>query len=250
MKFKKGMVAVLLLTCVCLAPSYSQVLTTASKITAPSMKLVLDAGHGGMDGGAQGADGTKEQKINLEIVKALQKEAARYGVKVILTRETEEGLMPEDAGKWTKVGDLKERRQVIEETKPDLTISIHLNSFISDTSVHGAQVFYPKEGEQALQEDSKALAEAIQDALKEELGDGADRIVLQKSGMYLFRDAKHPMILVECGFLSNPGDLGNLKTAAYQQKIAEGIMSAVAETYGLTLPKNERTKVVDSRTDA
>ena len=88
-------------------------------------------------------------------------------------------------------------------------------------------------------------AEKIQVSLKEQLGDGADRIVLPKSGMYLFRNADHPMILVECGFLSNPEDLGNLKNPTYQQKIAE----VMAEYYNLSLPKNGRTKIVDSRTN-
>ena len=248
MKLKKGVAVLLLLAFVCLSPGYSKMAETAGKMKAP-VTLVLDAGHGGMAGGAIGSDGTKEQKINLDIVKAMEEEAGNYGMQVVLTRGTEDGLVEEDAGKWTKVGDLKVRRKVIEETSPDMTISVHLNSFPSDTSVHGAQVFYPKEAESVLQEESKEIAEKIQDSLKEKLGDGADRIVLPKSGMYLFREAEHPMILVECGFLSNPEDLGNLKTQGYQQKIAEGIIGAVAEYFHLSVQKNKRTKVVDSRTN-
>ena len=118
-------------------------------------------------------------------------------MQIILTRATEDGLIAEGTEKWTKVGDLKARKEVIEAASPTLTISIHLNSFPSDSSVHGAQVFYPKEVETSLMEDSKEIAEKIQESLKEQLGDGADRIVLPKSGMYLFRNADHPMILVE-----------------------------------------------------
>ncbi|MCI9639940.1 N-acetylmuramoyl-L-alanine amidase [Anaerovoracaceae bacterium 41-7] len=248
MRVKKGVMVLLLLAFVCFSPSYSKVVETAGKME-PQVILVLDAGHGGMDGGAIGGDGTKEQKINLDIVKALQEEAENYGMQIILTRATEDGLIAEGTEKWTKVGDLKARKEVIEAASPTLTISIHLNSFPSDSSVHGAQVFYPKEVETSLMEDSKEIAEKIQESLKEELGDGADRIVLPKSGMYLFRNADHPMILVECGFLSNPEDLGNLKNPTYQQKIAEGIISAVAEYYNLSLSKNGRTKIVDSRTN-
>ncbi len=249
MKLKKIIIALLILGCVCSIPGYRQITETAARLSSP-MTMVIDAGHGGMDGGAAGADGTTEQKINLDIAKALQAEAKKYGISAVLTRESEDGLYEEEnGGKWSKVGDMRQRKRIIEEEDPDLVVSIHLNSFISDTSVHGAQVFYPKEGESSLVDENKALAEKVQAALKEELGEGADRIILPKSGMYLFENAKRNMLLAECGFLSNPDDLANLKTQQYQQKIASAVMEGIAEFYGLTPQEKKRTKVIDSRTD-
>lgn len=251
MKLKKAIIALILLGCICAIPNYRQIAATAEKISVP-MTMVIDAGHGGMDGGACGADGTKEQKINLEIAQALAKEAERYGVKTVMTRTSEEGLYEEEhsGGSWSKVGDMRRRKQIIEEVDPQLVISFHLNSFIADTSVHGAQVFYPGEGSEELTEENKEIAEKIQKSLKEKLGAGADRIVLPKQGIYLFKNNSRNMILVECGFLSNPEDLGNLKIHKYQEKIAEAVMEAAAEHYNLKPVSDKRTKVIDSRTNA
>lgn len=248
MKLKKTVIVLLFIGFVCAVPGYHQVLRTAAQLSPP-LTMVIDAGHGGMDGGASASDGTKEQQINLSIAKALKTEAERYGIKVILTRKTEEGLYQNSEGVWSKVGDMRQRRKIIEETKPDLTISIHLNSFLSDSSVHGSQVFYPENENEELKEENKLLAEEIQTALKEKLGKNADRIVLQKSGFYLFQNPNHPMILVECGFLSNPEDLVNLKTPSYQKELAASIMKATAQHFNLKLPKAEKREVVDSRTE-
>ena len=155
------------------------------------MTMVIDAGHGGMDGGAAGADGTTEQKINLDIAKALQAEAKKYGISAVLTRESEDGLYEEEnGGKWSKVGDMRQRKRIIEEEDPDLVVSIHLNSFISDTSVHGAQVFYPKEGESSLVDENKALAEKVQAALKEELGEEPTASYYPKAACICLRTQK------------------------------------------------------------
>ena len=250
MKFKKIVIALLLIGLISAVPGYRQIVETAARIQAP-MTLVIDAGHGGPDSGASAADGTGEQQINLAVAQALKKEAEQYGVRVVMTRTSEEGLYEngEQGGAWSKLGDMKERRRIIDEAKPDLTVSIHLNSFLADTSVHGAQVFYPKGAAEEQGEDNKLLAEEIQSALKAELADGANRIVLPKDGIYLFRRADHPMILVECGFLSNPGDLENLKSRKYQQRIADAVMKAVAQHYGLEVPKTRKMYVIDSRTD-
>ena len=248
MKLKKIVITLLILGCIFSIPGYRQVIKIAANLSSP-MTLVIDAGHGGMDGGAVSADGTSEEKINLEIAKALRREAARYGITVVMTRETEEGLYEEGAStdKWTKVGDLKERKRIIEEAGADLTVSIHLNNFLSDTSVHGAQVFYPKGALPEILDENKLLAEEIQESLKTSLANDADRIVLPKDDIYLFRNADHPMILIECGFLSNPQDLSNLKRAEYQQSLAGAVMKAIATHYKIPLSE-KKTRVIDSRT--
>lgn len=249
MKLKKILIAMLLIGFACSVPGYSKITETAARLQT-SMTMVVDPGHGGMDGGAAGIDGTKESSINLQIARALAEEAQVYGIKVILTRETEDGLYRENAGgRWSKVEDLKARKQIIEESNPDVAVSIHLNSFIADSAVHGAQVFYPGEGDPARKEKNKLLAEAVQNKLKENLGGNGNRIVLPKNGVYLLKN-EETMILVECGFLSNSEDLRNLKNPVYQKKIARSIMEGIGEIYQVEKKEKSENSVIDSRTKA
>lgn len=235
MNFKKIIFIFLVIGCVFVVPGPDELqqLTSAVK---PSFVMVIDAGHGGPDGGAEAADGTQEKRINLSIAKALKKEAEKYGVTVILTREGDAGLYEADntEQKWKKLGDLKERKRIIDETEVDVAVSIHLNSFWSDTNVHGAQVFYPKTGEARLQKDSEALAGMIQDSLIKGIDDGSNRIEMAKDDIYLFEDITCPTVLVECGFLSNPGDAENLKKEEFHEKLSQYIMEAVAQKFSLT----------------
>lgn len=242
MKRKKTGVLILLLVLICLLSGGQLVYRVCSGSGAP-LTMVIDAGHGGPDSGAVGSDGTVEREINLAIAKALMDEAQRYGIDVILTRETAEGLYSDGdtGGRWSKLGDLNERKRIIREAGADLVISIHLNSFTEDERVRGAQVFYPQEA-------SKAFAEQMQESLKKGINDGTSRTALQKKDMYLFRNLTGKMILVECGFLSNPVDLGRLKTEEHQVKIANSMMNAVAAEYKIKIQKKPNSKVIDSRT--
>lgn len=230
-KITVAVTAVLLLT-VCAFAGHDVALTMEAKEHQP-LTLVIDAGHGGMDPGASAPDGTSEREINLSVTEKLRESAENAGIKVVLTREDSLGLIPDDSGgKWSKLGDLNVRRDIIEETQPDVVLSIHLNSYTADSSVRGAQVFYAEEA-------SKSLAEAIQESIKTGVDDGTGRIALAKKDMYLFQrktgadeetgQNERKMILVECGFLSNPQDLANLKTEIHQQKIADSILYAVTK---------------------
>lgn len=127
-------------------PGYRQALQIAAKLSVP-MTLVIDPGHGGPDSGAVASDGTVEKNINLAISLALKQEAEKYGIKVVLTRDSDAGLYGEDntSGRWLKLGDLKERKRIIDEAAPDLMISIHLNSFQQDSKVKGSAGFLSKE---------------------------------------------------------------------------------------------------------
>lgn len=249
MKLKKIVIVLLLLGFVCSVPGYRQIVETAGRLTH-SLTLVVDAGHGGMDGGAQAADGTTEQQINLKIAEAIKREAESYDIKTVLTRKSEDGLYEEGKqdGKWTKMGDMKERKRIIEETRPDAAISIHLNSYTADTSVSGPQVFYSEEGRKELISENRALAEKVRQSLRETLGEKADREVMSKDDIYLFRDMEEHMILIECGFLSNPAEAASLKKAEYQQKIAASVVSAICEYFNISCKKTEKREVVDSRT--
>lgn len=135
--------------------------------------IVIDAGHGGMDGGALSADGISEKDINLAIALALQEEIRAYPADVLMTRSVDEGLYTEKSAsiRAKKREDLLRRGEILNAESVTLGISIHLNSFPQDEKVYGAQVFYPKaraEGTDVSRacEQSKRYAEAIQKASK------------------------------------------------------------------------------------
>ena len=231
MNFKKIIFFILLAGIIWFTPGPGdfEALVSAGK---PAFVMVVDAGHGGPDGGAEAADGTMEKELNLAIAKELQRIGEKEGIRVILTRETEDGLYDEEntEKKWRKLEDLNRRKEVVKKTNADVAVSIHLNSFWSDTGVRGAQVFYPKSGRADVTEASRIMAEAVQNSLVETIDDGSNRIQMGKDDFYLFTMAEVPTILVECGFLSNPDDLANLKEETYQRQLAAAILEGVQRT--------------------
>ena len=226
--------------------------------------IMIDPGHGGMDGGASSSDGALEKDINLAIAKELAAAAEQYRCTVIMTRETDEWLCDTDEGsiRSRKTADLMARRELIRKYEPDMTVSIHLNSFKEDPSVKGAQVFYPAgSGSQISGADSggqaggdagsdvmqqcRQLAESMQRVLNETLQPDDPRTAMTRDGVFLFREVAAPMIIVECGFMSNPEEAGRLKTEQYQQEVAQHIMDGIAEFAGLE--KAADIQLVDSR---
>lgn len=215
--------------------------------------LVIDPGHGGFDGGAEAADGTQEKDINLAIGMKLADIAANYPVKVILTRESDMALTMETENTSKKREDLLGRKEIMKEAGADLAVSIHLNSFPQNTSVHGAQVFYPaSEGEtgeertdeQREEQTSKLFAESVQKALEKDISDGTERVSMKKNDILLFKNPPCRIILAECGFLSNPEEAERLKTTEYQQKLAEAIWKGINERICLSM--KEKIPVTDS----
>lgn len=213
--------------------------------------IVIDAGHGGMDGGASSTDGISEKDINLAIARCLEAEAAQYPVEVIMTRTDDRGLYTDDARpiRAKKREDLQRRKELMEGEAVTLGISIHLNSFPQDARVYGAQVFYPKEARTGTDvsqvcAQSKQYAESIQKRLETNISDGRERSAMAKSDILLFAQVQHPMVLVECGFLSNPDECARLETPAYQQLLAGAIWEGVNEI--LCLEKNKNVTVIDS----
>ena len=195
------------------------------------IEIVLDAGHGGEDGGALAADGTKEADINLEIVLAMREILGLYGLQPVLTRDSSELNYPDDAGtlREKKVWDQNERLALITGIPNALFVSIHQNQY-SAASAKGAEVLYaPTEG-------SKALAVWLQTLLVSEIDPQNRRTEGQISGdIWLMNRVDCPAVLVECGFLSNPEELELLKSNAYQQKLASVLVSGLLtwmDTYG------------------
>ena len=133
----------------------------------------------------------------------------------------------------------------MEESGAELAVSIHLNSYPQDTSVYGAQVFYA-EGEQAGTDvhTAREIAENVQNALETSLPDGRERVAMKKNDVLLMKDPPCRFILVECGFLSCPGEADLLKTAEYQGKTAAAVWKGVNEI--LCLPVKNQLPVTDS----
>ena len=175
--------------------------------------VVVDAGHGGDDPGKIGINGAPEKDINLQIAQKLKKYLEAEDVEVVLTRETEDGLYDAHASN-KKVQDMKRRIEKIEETDPVLTVSVHQNSY-PEEYVHGAQVFY-YEGSVEGQE----LADKIQKRLIEGADPGNKRQIKANSSYYLLKKTKIPIVIVECGFLSNRTEAEALCSDEYQDRIA------------------------------
>lgn len=188
-------------------------------MTKPVLKqtVIIDAGHGGDDGGAIGIDGTVEKDINLDIALKLEKLLKFYGFDVIMTRT--EDIMTCDDGldslRKRKVSDIHNRFDVLEKNPDAVFISIHQNKF-EDNSQHGTQVFYSGNNDE-----SKLLAESIQNSIVSVLQPDNSRVVKKSgSGIYLLYHAKLPAVLVECGFISNPAEVKRLNDEKYRMKIA------------------------------
>lgn len=188
-------------------------------MTKPVLKqtVIIDAGHGGDDGGAIGIDGTVEKDINLDIALKLEKLLKFYGFDVIMTRT--EDIMTCDDGldslRKRKVSDIHNRFDVLEKNPDAVFISIHQNKF-EDNSQHGTQVFYSGNNDE-----SKLLAESIQNSIASVLQPDNSRVVKKSgSGIYLLYHAKLPAVLVECGFISNPAEVKKLNDENYRMKIA------------------------------
>ena len=184
--------------------------------------VVSDAGHGGDDPGKIGINGAPEKDINLRITEKLRQYLEADGIRVVLTRETEDGLYDASAPN-KKVQDMKRRIEKIEQTDPVLTVSIHQNSY-PEEYVHGAQVFYyngSSGGEQ--------LAGLIQTQLVRDLDPENHRQIKPNDSYYLLKKTKGTIVIVECGFLSNAAEAGKLCDEAYQDRVAWSIHKGILQ---------------------
>lgn len=188
----------------------------------PQHQLILDAGHGGEDGGAVSLTGVSESNINLAIVLRLDQLLGFYGISPILLRDRDISIY--DPGCETlrqkKVSDLHNRVAAIEGTENAVVISIHQNTF-SNSAYHGAQVFF-RTGEE-----SEALAKLVQNTLREGADPGNKRTPAKiPDSVYLMKHITCPAVLVECGFLSNPTEEEKLRQEGYQTQLALCVASA------------------------
>lgn len=178
--------------------------------------VLIDAGHGGFDPGKVGIDGSLEKDINLSISLKLKTLLEQNDIKVIMTRTTDTALSTEsDTNK--KKADMRRRREQIIESKADLVVSIHQNSFPSEQS-KGAQVFY-----YAHSKESERLASILQTQLVKTLDPTNHRLQKSNDTYYLLKTNVCPMVIVECGFLSNYEEAAKLNSDEYQNQTAWAI---------------------------
>ena len=193
-------------------------------------QIILDAGHGGMDGGAVGVNNTPEQGINLAITLKLKELLQLNGFEVILTRPNENSIHDpsETSVAKQKRSDMRNRLKIIENHPNALFVSIHQNKF-SDPSCKGAQIFYSPN-----HSDSEQLAKLLQESFRENLQpENSREIKASDESLYLLWNAEIPAVLVECGFLSNPNECDQLCDESYQEEIAFVIYLSLLDFYQL-----------------
>lgn len=176
--------------------------------------------HGGDDPGMIGVGGLKEKGINLEISLKLKELLKKKGYKVIMTRQEDKGLYDSSALN-KKAQDMQRRIGLLDEAKPILTVSIHQNSF-SDPSVKGPQVFYYESSGEG-----KKLAQHVQERMNEILKPQRPRVIKGNTSYYLLKRSSGTLVIVECGFLTNPEEAALLQTEEYQKKAAEAVAEGV-----------------------
>ena len=189
--------------------------------------VVVDAGHGAPDGGAVGVNGTVEKDVNLAISQRLREVLEARGVRVVMTRDGDNGLWTENDKtiRQMKVTDMHKRRDIMENSDADLFLSIHLNSF-ADSRVNGLHIFYSKNHGEI-----EELAESIQDKIAGVTGAETHAVKTADESLFLMKNPPIPAILVECGFISNPDEEAKLNDEEYQAKIAWAVANSVADYY-------------------
>lgn len=180
------------------------------------IKIVIDPGHGGNDPGGIGVSGVLEKDVNLSVALFLKENLEHQGIEVVMTRSTDQGLYSETA-KNKKREDLAERIRIIEEEKPDFVLCIHQNIF-TDEKYDGAQVFYYHESEKGA-----ALAACIQNQLIAGVDPDNRRVPKSNMNYYMLKKSSVPIVIVECGFLSNKEEEAKLGTVDYQKALAWNI---------------------------
>ena len=185
--------------------------------------IVLDAGHGIPDEGAQSSNGTTEAQTNLKITLKVQNLLEQSGCTVILTRSDENAIYDIDSKtlKQKKISDIHNRVKIGNESSADIFVSIHLNK-IPQSQYDGWQTFYKSGNEQG-----KKLSESIQVSLNESIEKENKRVAKTIDNVYIVKHVEIPTTIVECGFLSNPEEEKKLLEDDYQNRLAWGIYNGI-----------------------
>lgn len=209
--------------CIGIAHSGSRAVTTLGE-SAPvewEHTVIIDAGHGGIDGGATSCTGVLESTINLQIALRLDDLMRFLGYHTQMIRTTDTSIYTQGSTiAAQKVSDLKERVRIVNEREGAVLISIHQNTF-ADSRYGGAQVFYSDTA------GSRELASILQTALVAALNPESKRVCKKADGVYLMEHIRQTGVLIECGFLSNPGEEAALRSDGYQKKLCCVIAASV-----------------------
>lgn len=195
----------------------NEIKNTSATPPLSGKRIVIDAGHGGLDGGAVSKNGVSEKDINLKIAFYLKNYLEKNGAKVIMTRSNDRSLHTDDKGsvKSKKRSDLLKRRNIANNAGADILVSIHLN-FFEQSKYKGAQVFYESSHHKSL-----LLAQKIQNEFKSGLDENNNRQVAKiDSSKIMYQNLLLPAVIAECGFLSNPEEAELLTKKEYQEKVA------------------------------
>ena len=201
------------------------------------LTVAIDAGHGGFDPGKVGINNSLEKNINLSIAYKLKNYLEQNDISVLMTRKEDKGLYKE-SDRNRKLADMQKRVTIINSSKALIAISIHQNSFTQE-NVKGAQVFYYQNSVEG-----KKLAEILQESLNTSLDNGKDRVAKSNSSYYLLIHTDRPLVIVECGFLSNREEANRLCDDLYQEKIALAINTGVIEYIYEYNNKNKALQIV------
>ena len=212
---KLVMVGILMVSMFVLAREGAVYVTSLQVENKSRACVVIDAGHGGSDPGKVGINNQLEKEINLKIAEILKDFLQAEGIEVVMTRESDAGLYDEGASN-KKVQDMKRRLEIIEKADPVIVVSIHQNSY-HEEYVKGAQVFY-----YTTSESSRQLAEVIQEQLRS-LDPDNRREAKGNDSYFLLKKTSKPIVIVECGFLSNREEAEKLSSALFQEKMAWNI---------------------------
>lgn len=225
--FTIALVCVLLLSLFSDINKSTETIDATGKEQVKKIKVLIDPGHGGVDQGASGGLGIGEAPLTLAISEKLMQFLEGSGFDVEMTRYEDEGLysLKSRTIREKKNEDLANRVKMINETEADLTVSIHLNAF-PQRQYYGAHVFYQKNSMTG-----KIAAEIMQDSLKNILDKDNNRVPQVKKDIRIMDDTEVPVILIECGFLSNNAEEKKLVSDNYQEKIAWAIYTGLLKYF-------------------
>lgn len=186
--------------------------------------FIIDAGHGGVDGGAVSCTGAYESHINLQIAVRLNDLMHLLGLDTEMIRTSDVSIYTSgESIAAKKASDLKERVRIVNEKENAILLSIHQNQY-ADSYYSGAQTFYPKT------QGSEILAKSLQKQFVATLNPGSNRRAKKAEGLYLMKHINKPGVLIECGFLSNYEEEAKLRSESYQKKIC-CVIASVCSVY-------------------
>lgn len=190
----------------------------ATSSPKPEHTIVIDAGHGGRDGGTVGSGGAIESQLNLDYAITLKQMCESFGFGVVMTRENMNGLYDENAPN-KKRSEMEKRKKIIDESDADIVISLHMNGFPLP-SAEGAQVFYGKGNEAG-----QALAESVTTSLSRDFESARDYCTI--GDYFVLNCTEKAGVLIECGFLSNPSEEKLLQSREYRQKFCYSLLYGI-----------------------